>query len=266
MAPNRLAYLTPGMTAADHTKVMEDPEATYTLRYFNIMALGACARDLLAFGGLKFKNITPSLDDDNWTDNNPSPFGCLPMLHIESANGKKTFISESMVIDQYLAKKVGLLGTNEWEEQTIRALYSSIYFFREMFFSVSFASNDEKQARIDKFVNRFLPSYMASLEFHLAANGDKGFFVGSKLTLAEFLLANVFDHIGQQPEEFSKPILGAIQKNHPSIWRLKTLVDAEPRLESWRNSDEYKFLKDNTEVYYRFTASETSDASTKKED
>ncbi|KAG0259162.1 Glutathione S-transferase S1 [Actinomortierella ambigua] len=254
MAPNRLAYLTPGMSAADHIEVMEDPKATYTLRYFDILALGACARDLLAYGGLEFKNITPALDDD-WTDNNASPFGCLPILHIESANGKqKTFISESMVVDQYLAKKVGLLGTNVWEEQVIRALYSSIYFFREMFFTLSFAPNDEKQARIDKFVSQFLPSYMASLEFHLGANGNNGYFTGDKLTLAEFILANTLDHVGQQPQEFSKPVLEAIQKNHPVVWHLKTMVDAEPRLQVWRASAEYKHLKDNTEVYYRFTS------------
>ncbi|KAG0237370.1 Glutathione S-transferase S1 [Actinomortierella wolfii] len=256
MAPNRLAYQTPGVSAADHVEVMEDPEATYTLRYFNILALGSCARDLLAYGGLKFKNIAPELDD-NWTDNNPSPFGCLPVLHIESANGKKTMISESMVVDQYLAKKVGLLGTNVWEEQVIRSLYSSIYFFREYFFSVTFAPDEEKPKRVDRFCSTFLPNYMAKLEFHLDANGNNGYFIGDKLTLAEFILANTLDHIGQHPEEFSKPTFEAIQKNHPAIWKIKTMVDSEPRIQAWRNSDEYKFFKDNTEVHYRFTSFKT---------
>jgi hypothetical protein len=56
------------------------------------------------------------------------------VLHIRTADGIEIKLAETLVIENYLAKRFGLLGDNEWEEQLIKMLYSSSFFVRERTF------------------------------------------------------------------------------------------------------------------------------------
>lgn len=60
-----------------------------------------------------------------------SPFGVFPVLHIKTADGREIRLSESIVIEHYLAKQFGLLGENEWEELQIKTFHSSSLYLRE---------------------------------------------------------------------------------------------------------------------------------------
>lgn len=92
-------------------------------------------------------------------------------------------IAESIPVDHFLAKKFNLLGNNEWEEYTIKALYNNIHHLRERSFTrMTFAFWDRKQEGFDYHLKTILPNFIANHEFHLRANGSNGHYLGDKVS------------------------------------------------------------------------------------
>lgn len=107
---------------------------TYKLTYFNIQLLGEPIRMILSYGGIKFEDVR--IGQDEWLALKPSkqsmhflwmkflifisiciletPMGQLPILEIDGIQ-----VYQSFPILRYLAKLVGLSGTNEWEDLLI---------------------------------------------------------------------------------------------------------------------------------------------------
>lgn len=87
-----------------------------------------------------------------------------------------------MVIDQFLAKKFGLLGDTEWESLTILSFYSNIHFLQERAFeNVNIDDDDRKLDARNCFLKWTLPTFIHNHEFHLLKNGDNGHYVGNKV-------------------------------------------------------------------------------------
>lgn len=91
-------------------------------------------------------------------------------------------LSESIVIDQYLAKKFNLLGNNEYEEWTIKAHYSNIHYLRERsLMKMTWTWSDKRAEALELFLEKTLPDFIASHEFHLRGNGSNGHYVGDRV-------------------------------------------------------------------------------------
>lgn len=85
-------------------------------------------------------------------------------------------------MDNYLAKKFNLLGDNDWEELTIKGIYTNIHYLRERsFMNVTWTYPDKRAEALAKFLNTTLPNFIADHEFHLKENGSNGHYVGNRV-------------------------------------------------------------------------------------
>ncbi|KAI7818353.1 hypothetical protein BC939DRAFT_463381 [Gamsiella multidivaricata] len=119
------------VSSAELAKAFTDSRpASYKLEYFDVSGVGAVPRDILAYGGADWEDLAIT----NWPAEIKSPFGVFPVLHIRTADGHELKLSESVIIEHFLARKFGLLGENEWEEQLIKMFHSSSLYLRERLF------------------------------------------------------------------------------------------------------------------------------------
>jgi glutathione S-transferase len=91
-------------------------------------------------------------------------------------------LSESIVIDHYLAKRFNLLGDNEWQEWAIKSHYSNIHYLRERsLMKMTWTWADKRQEALELFLEVTLPGFIENHEFHLKANGSNGHYVGERV-------------------------------------------------------------------------------------
>ncbi|KAF9162576.1 hypothetical protein DFQ26_003419 [Actinomortierella ambigua] len=189
---------------------------------------------------------------DDWEEKHITPLGVLPVLKIHTPKIKDIIISEAIVIDFYLAKKAGLLGNNEWEEQVIKSIYSSAHYLRERFFMrVTYIDQESKKRNFSRFMEFLLPHFIRTMEFHLQDNGANGFFMGDRLSLADIHVAAVMDHFFLQP--MGEPIRKVLEASE-LLMKVKQSVDNEPRLASWKKTQQYKVLEEETIQFYAVSA------------
>ncbi|KAF8924910.1 hypothetical protein BGZ47_003608 [Haplosporangium gracile] len=225
------------LSSAEVTKSLstDRASASYKFEYFDVSGVGAVPRDILAFGGAQWEDIPIT----NWPAEVKSPFGVFPVLHIKTADGREIRLSESIVVEHYLAKQFGLLGENEWEELQIKTFCSSSLYLRErLFMRVTWNYKEVQEKALKMFFERDLPLWIETHTKHLKDNGSNGHYVGNKLSLADLQTANNIDHF--QCLYKGDEIVDKIKQGSPEIWKVKETVDSEPRLQGWRQSETYK--------------------------
>ncbi|KAI1315510.1 hypothetical protein EDD11_000691 [Mortierella claussenii] len=237
-----------GLSSTEIAKALADERpASYKIAYFGILGLGAVPRDILAFGCANWENVVVT----EWPLEAQTLFGVLPMLHITTADGIEVKLAESIIIEHYLAKRFGLLGDNEWEEQQIKMFHSSSLYLRERLSSrVTWNFKDKMEQAFQTFITATLPQWIEAHSKHLKDNGSNGHYVGNKLSLADIQTANIIDHFAclKQGDEIVAKI-----KESDEIWRVKERVDTDPRLREWRASEGYKKLVATSQVMYANT-------------
>lgn len=94
--------------------------------YFNSQALGEAIRILLHYGKIEFEDIRVDFEKD-WPSypKDTLPLRQLPILEIDG----KVFY-QSIAICRYLAKKVGLAGSNALEDYEIDNAVDNLNDFR----------------------------------------------------------------------------------------------------------------------------------------
>ncbi|KAF9978143.1 Glutathione S-transferase S1 [Actinomortierella ambigua] len=222
-----LSYRPKGSTSAENAAAMAHSEGlSYSLVYFNFLSASHTARAILTY-------MDANLTCTDFAD---------PIV-----------ISEAIVIDTNLAKKAGLLGSNEWEEQVIKSIYSAAHYLRERFFTrVTYVFDQKfKKASFGRFMQVLLPRFIHTMEFHLQENGANGFFVGDKLSLADIHVAAIMDHFFLQP--MAEPIRKALEASE-LLMKVKQSVDREPRLAAWKATQSYKALEEETIRFYARSA------------
>ncbi|KAF9088153.1 hypothetical protein BGX23_007596 [Mortierella sp. AD031] len=228
-----------GASAEENAKLIANPNASFRLLYWEFASVAMTARELLAYGKADWENEYPS--DEDWSQGKvPTPYKVMPVLNVIGPNGKEAVLAETIVIDQYLAKRFNLLGDTEWEEWEIKAHYSSIHYLRERsLMRVTWTWADKRRVALDNFMKTTLPDFIATHEFHLKANGYNGHYVGNRLSLADIHLVNVMDHFSHLPTgelitaEFAKSEL---------FNKVRANVEKNPEIAAWRASEEWKIL------------------------
>ncbi|KAF9978142.1 hypothetical protein BGZ73_003523 [Actinomortierella ambigua] len=234
-------------SSSENAAVLKSSDVVYKLTYFQYSHLGAIPRDILSYGNLKWENNRIQAGDD-WKDRAASPFHCLPYVEVklQSDPSKSVMLSESLNIDPFLAGRAGLLGDNEWEEAVIRSIYTNTICVREAFYqNVATGPSFEGKVKAGEvYAETSLAKWIKAIEFHLEENARHypgGYLVGKKISLADIAVDNMIEIISQYPEELGNPTLEAIAKS-PAICKVIQLVDTEPRLQAWRQSDEYSTI------------------------
>jgi glutathione S-transferase len=121
---------------------LEEMAPAYKLTYFELEALAEPIRFLLNYGGIEFEDAR--FDFENWPQIKPSshmkgcnelifiknvadmPFGQVPILQ---HNGKVAH--QSVAIARYVAKKVKLVGSDDWEDLEIDGVVDTVNDLRQ---------------------------------------------------------------------------------------------------------------------------------------
>ncbi|KAF9933087.1 Glutathione S-transferase S1 [Linnemannia zychae] len=247
MSTNNLRQLSNGASAEDNVETLTSSDSTFRVLYWDIYGIAASARDMLAYGKAKWTNDAHKFAS-GWHNNISTPYKVLPVLSVIPSEGKEIVLSESIVIDQYLAKRFDLLGDNEWEEWAIKTHYSSIHYLRERsLMKVTWTWADKRREALELFLSSTLPDFIANHEFHLNANGSNGHYVGNRLSLADIHLVNVMDHFSHLP--FGERFTAQFAKSE-LLSKVREKVEGNPEIAAWRASDDWKkYVQGSIELY-----------------
>lgn len=91
-------------------------------------------------------------------------------------------LAEINAIEQFLAKRAGLLGKDEWEECNVKMYLNSTHsMISFLLHSIVPMPREDRPAFLAKFKATNLPQWVKHHEKHLAANGSNGHYVGDQV-------------------------------------------------------------------------------------
>jgi len=197
---------------------------TYKLYYFNVKALAEPIRFLFAYGGLPYEDIR--IERSDWPSiKETMPMGHMPVLEVD---GKK--VSESIAIARYVAHKVGLSGSNDWENLLIDSVVDTIIDLRQKMLAVFMESDENvKQTKKATLTTETFPFYFSKLEE--IAKENNGHLVASKFTWADFIFAAMLElmKIMEGEDIIDKyPNLQKVANNVYSLDSIKTWMENRP--------------------------------------
>jgi len=183
--------------------IQEDAEIT--LGYWGIRGLAQPIRFLLVSAGVPFSEVrlgvlqdgtllNESEESEDWDSVRSTlgmPFPNLPYL-IDTSGGPLVSLSQSNAILRYLARRFDYYGDSENDRIEIDVLQDEAYDFRNEIIDTAYTLGEEYAAVFEQFSTNTLPHYLDSFETYLAQRDNKNFFVGSRLSLVDFILYELF--------------------------------------------------------------------------
>ncbi|KAF9572270.1 hypothetical protein EC968_010061 [Mortierella alpina] len=220
--------------------------SSFKLLYWAAHGVAGTSRDMLEYAGAKWENLPPPTA---WPEENIDlPFHVLPVLYIKSQDGKDLALSETSVIEQYLAKQFGLLGSNEYEENLVKIFQSSTGALLLTYaLTVTWTQPEVKEKSFQFFMENQLLTWVTTHEKHLADNGNNGHYLGNNLTMADIRTANIIDHFATLPE--AKEILDVIHKSE-ALMKVHANVTKHPKIAAWRASEKYRGLTESSKTFF----------------
>jgi glutathione S-transferase len=176
-----------------------------TLGYWGIRGLAQPIRYLLIYANVPFSEIrlgvlqdaTPLSEDkenEEWESVRSTlgmPFPNLPYL-IDTSGGSRVRLSQSNAILRYLARRFDFYGDSESDRIEIDVLQDEAYDFRNEIIDTAYTLGENYTAVFEQFSTDTLPRYLDSFETYLWSRDNKNFFVGSRLSLVDFVLYELF--------------------------------------------------------------------------
>ncbi|XP_066998890.1 glutathione S-transferase [Anabrus simplex] len=201
----------------------------YKLTYFNAKALAEPIRFLFAYGGLEFEDVRISTKD--WPNHKSSfPYGKVPTLEVDGQ-----IIDQSKAIGRYLAKKVGLMGKDDWEDLLIDSVVDTFNDFRLECAEYAYEPDPKiKAKKQEKLWKETIPFYMNKLDELAKENG--GYLVCGKLTWADVYVAGMHEtyilYSGQNFLEGRAHLKSVVDKVY-AIPAIKAIIDKRPSNEEF---------------------------------
>ncbi|MEJ2360171.1 MAG: glutathione S-transferase [Gammaproteobacteria bacterium] len=191
-----------------------------SLRYFPFPGRAGPIRDALNIGGIKFEDV--HIPPDEFRQRRKAgefPFGGLPVLDIESTQGK-VCAAQSNAILRFAGRLSGLYPVDDPVKalkvdeamdmgEDINALLGP---------SLHEADEAKRMAMRKTLAEETLPFWAACFEKLLNANGNTGFIVGDSLTVADLKLYWIIEWL-------TCGMLDGIPTS---------LVDSYPAIQTWR--------------------------------
>ncbi|XP_014677586.1 PREDICTED: glutathione S-transferase 1-like [Priapulus caudatus] len=133
-----------------------------------------------------------------------------------------------VVLSTDTGSKFGFMGRNDWEAALINETAEiGDDLFRPMAESV-FSSNEARKAELRKALPEvIIPKTIKLLEMRLKENGNNGFFVGDKLSLADVAIFVLLQPMMENPD------LAAAFKDHCAITEHVKRIGAIPAIKKW---------------------------------
>ncbi|KAJ1913900.1 hypothetical protein H4219_005007 [Mycoemilia scoparia] len=186
---------------------------SYELIYFNVPGLGEASRIILNLAGAKWKETNPE-----WPAFKPStPFERLPVL-IERSGGTEDFVlSESEVIERYLARKYGFISSDDpklaAKQEQVRAQFSDA---RALATEVFHHKNETHRQRLEDQIKLIVRKHEELLE----KNGSNGHYFGDKLTYPDIVAYVIINSL-----RIYKFDVHVNEENAPRLNKLYKLVE-----------------------------------------
>ncbi|PVU94292.1 hypothetical protein BB561_002642 [Smittium simulii] len=158
---------------------------SYEIYYFPMPGRAFPTRCMLTLANVSYKNIIP-----NWPSDKPKmPYGRLPVLKEISEDGSEFTLSESIVIDRYIAQKYGFLPKDEKKRATVEQYIAQICDPIEAYadFAYIIKTEDSKKKLIE-----VLTYFIEKHELILSQN-PAGYYYGDSITLPDIYLYSIFN-------------------------------------------------------------------------
>ena len=195
--------------------------STYKLTYFNSRARAELTRLVFAQAGVEYTD--ERLTFQEWPARSPhTPFGVLPVLEVD---GKQ--LGGSHVIARYVAEKLGVAGSNDFENALIASILDAVSDMEQQLHPWWFEKDETKKAELLKdLTENTIPAALANIEKFAAGNKD-GWLVGSKLTYGDLCVFNTLDFLSACIH------LPTILDKFPALSQLKKNVENQPNIAKW---------------------------------
>lgn len=195
------------------------------LLFFENNGRASIIRNLLQMSNTKFENTYVSWEE--WPKIRPTTDNSfLPQLEIDG----KVF-SNSVATNIYLAKKINpeLLGSTPEEEYQILQIFMSDSDIIPETFKLTFPDPDEsEETKLKNHQNLLdvISVFFTSWQKKYIKNGSGKFYIGNKLTLADFWFVHFIYHLGRTIiHNFGKDL----EQSFPIMMKyIDGLIDEEP--------------------------------------
>ena len=179
--------------------------AEITLGYWGIRGLGQPIRFLLVSADVPFSEVRLGVlqdgtilhenkEGEDWgrvRSKLDMPFPNLPYL-IDTSGAFPVSLSQSNAILRYLARRFDFYGDSETDRIEIDILQEQAYDFRNEIIDTAYTLGEGYAAAYEHFSNNTLPQFLDGFENYLTNRDHGKYFVGSRLSLVDFVLYELF--------------------------------------------------------------------------
>ncbi|KAJ2502037.1 hypothetical protein GGH96_001437 [Coemansia sp. RSA 1972] len=205
---------------------MSPSNASYTLRYFDVIGLAESSRILLTAAGVEWADEHPE-----WPQEKPNqPHGRLPVLIEKSTDGSPDFvICESGNIERYLARTYGFLPADHKQaalQEQIRDLISDV---GNLVTGYVQSKNEENKTELFTKFEGLLETLIKVQTNLLKDNDNTGRLFGDKLSYADIIAYGFYMNMLVNFVKFKADIVDIIKpKLTPEIVKLISTVETDP--------------------------------------
>ena len=180
---------------------------SYKLYYFDVYGRAEPIRMLLWHAKQEFEDVRLSPEDfGKLKEEGKLEFGQVPALEID---GKQ--YTQSHAILRLLGRKFGYYPETDLDAAwKIDSTLDSITDLVALMLKIKNEPEETKKASLENFLGNTLPKWLTAISKRVSENGNNGFLVGDKETVADFsfnaLLSATFFNEGSEYSAFLKPI------------------------------------------------------------
>jgi glutathione S-transferase len=204
---------------------LEEASTTTVLTYFHGRGRAEQARFMLAATNTPFKNkcLDTHEELEAMRASGKLAFGQLPLLEVDGVR-----VVQSQTINRYLARRGGLYGSNDSEAMQCDMIADGVADFMGGWLGFPFSA--DKDAFVEEKSKPTVAKYAPKLEAIVSANKGSVYSVGSQLTYADVVLADVCTSYTELlGEEWIKP--------YPALMAIRDLVCRLPSVSAYLASD-----------------------------
>nr|CAH8874804.1 unnamed protein product [Trichobilharzia regenti] len=188
------------------------------LFYFNARARGEAIRMTFVAAGIEYEDERISFD--NWPKIKPSiPGGRLPVVKITEKDGKEKWLSESLAIARFFAKKNGMMGSTDDEYYSVEKLIGQVQDVESEYYKTLMKPEEEKIKIIKEIFSGKVPILLNDICESLKKSKGK-LAVGDQVTLADLVLIAAIDHVTDLDKGFMDGKYPEIHKHRENLLKI----------------------------------------------
>lgn len=197
----------------------------YKLTYFNARFRAEVARLCFAVAEVKYEDNRIDYYK-HWGDlKNITPLGGLPILEVDDK-----VLCQAGTINRYLGREFGLIGSNNWEAAKVDEITSTLTDLWDHHMHIYEEKDPPKKAILQKkFDEQTLPKILTYVMKNLQANGNNGFLVGDKVTVADLATYDMTSTLVMYGQ-------GSALGNYAAVKSHMEYIGAMPAVEKWVES------------------------------